>query len=102
MDTVASRKKTVTKAEIIDTVYVRLGGFSKKEAATALEVILDAIKGALVAGEKVKISGFGSLVVKSKRKRMGRNPKTGKPIEITPRRVLSFKASQVLKRLLNS
>lgn len=91
----------MTKADIIAGVYQRLGGFSKKEAAIVVETILDVIKDALVNGEKVKISSFGSFTVRSKRQRMGRNPKTGKPLQITARRVLTFKPSQVLRSILN-
>ena len=65
------------------------------------ETILDVMKEALVNGEKVKISSFGSFAVRSKNERMGRNPKTGKPLEITARKVLTFKPSQVLRSILN-
>ncbi len=92
----------MTKADIVDGVYERLGGYSKKEAAAIVETILDVIKEALVAGEKVKISSFGSFTVHSKAKRMGRNPKTGEPLEITARKVLTFKPSQVLRTVLNN
>jgi integration host factor subunit alpha len=91
----------MTKADIVEGVYERLGGFSKKEAAAIVETILDVIKDALVGGEKVKISSFGSFTVRAKRQRMGRNPKTGKPLQITARRVLTFKPSQVLRTVLN-
>lgn len=92
----------MTKADIVEGVYERLGGFSKKEAAAIVETILDVIKEALVDGEKVKISSFGSFTVRAKRPRMGRNPKTGRPLEITARKVLTFKPSQVLRSILNS
>ena len=92
----------MTKADIVEGVYERLGGFSKKEAAAIVETILDVIKDSLVAGEKVKISSFGSFTVRAKRQRMGRNPKTGRPLQITARRVLTFKPSQVLRSILNS
>lgn len=91
----------MTKSDIIEGVYERLGGFSKKEAAAIVETILDVIKEALTRGEKVKISSFGSFTVRSKRKRRGRNPKTGASLEISARRVLTFKPSQVLKSSLN-
>jgi integration host factor subunit alpha len=92
----------MTKADIVEGVYERLGGFSKKEAAAIVETILDVVKDALVAGEKVKISSFGSFTVRSKRQRMGRNPKTGRPLQISARKVLTFKPSQVLRSILNS
>lgn len=91
----------MTKADIVEGVYERLGGFSKKEASAIVETILDVMKDALVKGEKVKISSFGSFSVRSKNERMGRNPKTGKPLEITARKVLTFKPSQVLRSILN-
>ncbi|HOI10677.1 MAG TPA: integration host factor subunit alpha [Myxococcota bacterium] len=92
----------MTKADIVEGVYERLGGYSKKEAAAIVETILDVMKDALVAGDKVKISSFGSFTVRAKRHRMGRNPKTGKPLQISARKVLTFKPSQVLRSVLNS
>jgi len=92
----------MTKAEIIDSVYERVGGFSKKEAAEVVEAVFEEMKDVLAAGEKIKISGFGNFILRDKRPRQGRNPQTGTPIVITERRVLSFKASQLLKQTLNS
>lgn len=91
---------TVTKADIIEKVYERIG-FSKKEASDLVEKAFDAIKEELRNGEKVKISGFGKFVVKSKKDRVGRNPRTGEEMVITARRVITFKVSQVLKAMLN-
>lgn len=91
----------MTKAEIIDSVYEKVGGFSKKESAELVEAVFDAMKDVLTQGKKIKISGFGNFVVRAKRQRMGRNPQTGAPIPISARRVLTFKPSQVLKGLLN-
>jgi len=91
----------MTKAEIIDSVYEKVGGFSKKESAELVEAVFDAMKEVLTQGQKIKISGFGNFVVRAKRQRMGRNPQTGEPIPISARRVLTFKPSQVLKGLLN-
>jgi integration host factor subunit alpha len=91
----------MTKAEIIDSVYEKVGGFSKKEAAEIVEAVFDTMKEVLANGEKIKISGFGNFVVRAKRERIGRNPQTGAPIPISARRVLTFKASQVLKGVLN-
>ncbi len=91
----------MTKADIVEGVYERLGGFSKKEASAIVETILDVMKESLVAGDKVKISSFGSFSVRSKNQRLGRNPKTGKPLKISARKVLTFKPSQVLRSLLN-
>lgn len=92
----------MTKTDIVEGVYERLGGFSKKEAAAIVETILDVMKAALTDGEKVKISSFGTFTIRAKKKRRGRNPKTGKTLEISARKVLTFKPSQVLKSLLNS
>ena len=91
----------MTKADIVENVYEKVGGFSKKEAAEIVETVFDTIKETLERGEKIKISGFGNFVLRDKRKRQGRNPQTGDPIIITERRVLNFKASQILKHALN-
>jgi integration host factor subunit alpha len=91
----------MTKADIIEAVYEKVGGFSKKEAAEIVESVFNTIKETLEKGEKIKISGFGNFVLRDKRQRQGRNPQTGDPITITERRVLSFKASQLLKMALN-
>ena len=92
----------MTKAEIIDSVYERVGGFSKKEAAEVVEAVFEEMKEILAAGEKIKISGFGNFVVRDKNARAGRNPQTGQEITISARRVLTFKPSQVLKNALNT
>jgi integration host factor subunit alpha len=92
---------TMTKAEIVHAVYSRLGGLSKKESADIVDLVFDTMKETLGRGEKIKISGFGNFVLRDKRKRQGRNPQTGDPIVITERRVLNFKASQILKHALN-
>jgi integration host factor subunit alpha len=91
----------MTKADIVETVYEKVGGFSKKEAAEIVETVFDTIKVTLERGEKIKISGFGNFVVRDKNSRTGRNPQTGEEITITARRVLTFKPSQVLKNSLN-
>ena len=91
----------MTKAEIVDSVYERVGGFSKKEAAEVVECVFETMKDVLREGEKIKISGFVNVVVRDKQQRVGRNPQTGAPIPISARRVLTFKPSQVLKGVLN-
>ena len=91
----------MTKADIIEAVYEKVGGFSKKEAAEIVEAVFDSMKDVLARGEKIKISGFGNFVLRDKRERQGRNPQTGTPIVIAERRVLSFKPSQILKHALN-
>jgi integration host factor subunit alpha len=90
----------MTKADIIEAVYEKIG-FSKKEAADCVELVFETMKDTLGAGQKIKISGFGNFVVRSKRARVGRNPQTGQVITISERRVLTFKPSQVLKDSLN-
>lgn len=92
--------KTLTKAELIESIYEKIG-FSKKEASDIVELVFETLKSTLERGEKVKISGFGNFVVRDKRPRVGRNPQTGEEIEISARRVLTFKPSQVLKAALN-
>lgn len=93
-------KGTVTKAQIVDKVYERIG-FSKKEATDLVESVFELLKEKLLDGERVKISGFGNFVIQSKRERVGRNPQTGEQIKIAARKRLSFRPSQVLKDLLN-
>ncbi len=91
----------MTKADIIERVYEKVGGFSKKEAAEVVEIVFQMMKQTLSMSEKIKISGFGNFVVRKKKERMGRNPQTGRPITIQERSVLNFKPSQVLKNALN-
>ena len=91
----------MTKADIVNAVYTRLGGFSKKESADLVDLVFETMKETLGRGEKIKISGFGNFVLRDKRQRQGRNPQTGQPISISARRVLNFKASQLLKQALN-
>ena len=91
----------MTKADIVQAVYTRVGGFSKKESADLVDLVFETMKETLGRGEKIKISGFGNFVLRDKRQRQGRNPQTGDPIVITERRVLNFKASQLLKISLN-
>jgi len=90
----------MTKADLIESVYLKTG-FSKKESAEIVEMVFDLMKSTLEEGEKIKIAGFGNFVVKSKTSRRGRNPQTGTEIEISSRRILTFKPSQVLKASIN-
>lgn len=90
----------MTKVDIVEAIYEKVG-FSKKEVAKIVESIFDIIKKHLQEHDKIKISGFGNFVIRNKRARRGRNPQTGDDIEITPRRILTFKPSQVLKASLN-
>ena len=91
----------MTKAEIVQALYSKVGGFSRKESAELVDVVFEMMKETLGSGEKIKISGFGNFVLRDKRQRPGRNPQTGQPIRISERRVLTFKASQILKQALN-
>ncbi len=90
----------MTKAEIIARVDEKMG-FSKKQATDVVEATFEIIKSCLEKGENVKISGFGGFVVRRKNPRRGRNPKTSGEIIIKGRRVLTFKASTVLKETIN-
>lgn len=90
----------MTKADLVDNVYLKTG-FSKKESAEIVEMVFDIMKSTLEGGDKIKIAGFGNFVVKDKATRRGRNPQTGEEIEITSRRILTFKPSQVLKAAIN-
>ena len=89
----------VTKAEIANIIYERIG-LSKKESAQIVETVLNEMKQALEAGEDVKLSGFGHFMIREKHARRGRNPKTGEDITIEPRRVVTFRPSQLLKEKL--
>lgn len=91
----------MTKADLVVAMCDKVGGVTKKEAAEVVDAVFDAIKETLERGEKIKISGFGNFEVREKQARKGRNPQTGETIEISARRVLTFKASQVLKDALN-
>lgn len=88
------------KSDLADQVVEKLG-VSKKESTDILQMVLDAIREALEKGETVKIAGFGNFVVREKKARKGRNPKTGEEIGITPRRVVTFRPSQVFKKFVN-
>lgn len=88
--------KTLTRADLTEAVY-RYIGLSRNESATLVESVLEEMCISLEAGEEVKLSSFGTFSVQSKRERVGRNPKTGIEATITPRRVLSFRPSHILK-----
>ena len=90
----------MTKADIIENIYEKVG-LSKEESARIVELVLETIKEELETGGKIKISGFGNFGVRQKRSRRGRNPQTGEEIEISARKVLTFKSSPILKQILN-
>ena len=92
---------TITRADLTDAVYRTLG-ISRNESAAFVERILEEVAAALQKGETVKISSFGAFSVRDKKLRMGRNPKTGEEVPIDPRRVVTFRASHVLKDHINN
>jgi integration host factor subunit alpha len=91
---------TLTRAEIADQLHQEVG-LSKVDSAALVEQVLDNISDALVRGENVKLSGFGSFLLRDKKERIGRNPKTGVEVPITPRRVLTFRASQMAREQIS-
>jgi integration host factor subunit alpha len=93
--------KTVTRADLCEAVYQKVG-LSHSESASLVELVLKEITDCLERGETVKLSSFGSFVVRQKGQRIGRNPKTGKEAPISPRRVMGFKPSAILKQRINS
>ena len=88
--------KTVTRADLAEAVYRRLG-LSRTESAAMVEMVLTEICDAIISGEPVKLSSFGSFSIRDKGLRVGRNPKTGVEVPIEPRRVVTFKPSALLK-----
>lgn len=88
------------KVDIANELYEKIG-ISKKEALDIVELVLDTLKASLKEGETVKIAGFGNFVVRSKRERKGRNPKTGEEIGISPRKVVTFRPSHIFKQHVN-
>jgi integration host factor subunit alpha len=92
--------KTVTRADLCEAVYQKVG-LSRTESAELVEHVLDEISACIVRGESVKLSSFGSFIVRKKGERVGRNPKTGQEVPISPRRVMVFKPSNVLKERIN-
>ncbi|MEO7247923.1 MAG: integration host factor subunit alpha [Novosphingobium sp.] len=87
---------TLTRADLADAINRKVG-LSRADSLGMVEAILDRMSDALAAGENVKISGFGTFLLRDKTQRIGRNPKTGVEVPITPRRVMTFRASQLLK-----
>ena len=94
------RNSAMTKADLVEAVY-KCSGLSRHEATTMVETVIDVVKEALQQGEPVQIVCFGTFRVRRKGARIGRNPKTGQTVTIAPRKVLSFKPSTVISRLLN-
>ena len=92
---------TLTRAQLTESVYEEVG-LSRNESAELVESVLKEMSKALIRGEPVKISSYGSFTIRSKSERVGRNPKTGEEVPISPRRVIIFKPSHVLKSRINS
>jgi integration host factor subunit alpha len=92
--------KTLTRADLTETLHRDIG-LSRTESADMVNSVLDLIADELVNGNTVKLSSFGTFMLRDKRQRMGRNPKTGEEVPITPRRVLVFRPSQVMKNIVN-
>ena len=93
--------KTITRNELAISVHKKIG-LSQNECANLVSNVIDEIINNLETGDSVKLSSFGTFTVNNKKERIGRNPKTGVEAKITPRRVLSFKASNLLKKRINN
>jgi len=89
--------KTVTRIDLADAVHQKIG-LSRVESSELVETVLSVISDRVAEGESVKISSFGSFLVRSKNERIGRNPKTGEEVPITSRRVMVFKPSNIMKK----
>jgi integration host factor subunit alpha len=90
-------EKTLTRSDLSEAIYRKVG-LSRTESALLVEMVINEICDAIVRGEAVKLSSFATFQIRSKSERIGRNPKTGEEVPITPRRVVTFKASNVLKQ----
>ena len=96
MATSTVNSQTVTRQDLAEAVYREIG-LSRSESSTLVESVIDHIGDSLVKGEQVKMAGFGTFSLRDKKERIGRNPKTGEEVPITPRRVLVFKPSQIMR-----
>jgi integration host factor subunit alpha len=97
---VSGRRRTVTRSDLSEAVFRRIG-LSRLESANLVETVIEEISDALLRGENVKLSSFGTFLQRAKRERIGRNPKTGVEATICPRKVLIFKASHILRARVN-
>lgn len=93
--------KTITRADVAETIYEEIG-LSRKDSNDILDMVLDEIVNDLASGNDVKLSSFGTFSLRSKKARSGRNPKTGVAAEISPRKVISFKPSQTIRKIINA
>lgn len=95
------KKPTLTRADLSEAVYHEIG-LSRSESAQLVEQVLDSMSDAIVDGQNVKVSSFGSFIIRKKGGRVGRNPKTGQEVPIEPRSVLTFRPSQILRDRINA
>ena len=93
--------KTITRADVVETIYEEIG-LSRKDSTDVLDMILDEIVNELSNGNDVKLSSFGTFSLRDKKARAGRNPKTGVEAVISSRRVISFKPSQTMRKIINA
>ncbi|MCW2284892.1 integration host factor subunit alpha [Rhodoblastus acidophilus] len=93
-------KHTVTRSDLAEALFRRIG-LSRMESAQLVEMVISEISDAIARGENVKLSSFGTFLQRDKRERIGRNPKTGVEARITPRRVLVFRASHIMRARMN-
>ena len=93
--------KTITRADVAETIYEELE-LSRKDSKDILDLVLNEIVQELSKGNDVKLSSFGTFALRNKKARAGRNPKTGVAAEISPRRVISFKPSQTMRKIINA
>jgi integration host factor subunit alpha len=93
-------KRTVTRSDLAESLFRRIG-LSRMESAQLVEMVISEISDAIARGENVKLSSFGTFLQRDKRERVGRNPKTGVEARITPRRVLVFRASHIMRARMN-
>jgi len=96
-----SEPKTITRADLTEAV-IREVGLPRNESAEMVEIVIQEVASCLERGEQVKISSFGSFNVREKRERVGRNPKTGETVPISPRRVIGFRPSNIMKERVNA
>ncbi len=93
--------KTLTRADLAEAIVKRIG-LPRNESADLVELVLSEISTSLQTGQQVKLSSFGSFGVREKKQRIGRNPKTGEEVPITPRRVLVFRPSAIMKKRIDA
>ncbi|MEQ1647750.1 MAG: integration host factor subunit alpha [Hyphomicrobiaceae bacterium] len=93
--------KTLTRADLAEALVLKVG-LPRNESQEMVELILKEISDTLSGGEQVKLSSFGSFGIRAKQQRIGRNPKTGEEVPITPRRVLVFRPSNIMKDRINT